>query len=342
MHDNVPDAPKYPIGVIIPTYNRAKVLLTCLKHLEHQTWTDFEVIVVDDGSTDSTPELVKAYQSQSSLRIRYFRQGNSGPARARNVAISQLRSRICLMIGDDILASETLIARHLGFHERNPQLQIAGLGLTCWSNSEQTVTRFMHWIDESGLQFSYRDLLSGTRPDWKHFYTSNLSLKTAFLRSNPFNESFRNAAMEDIELGYRLESTHSLQMEFIPEALAFHVHPTSVRQACRRMFLAGISARLFHDIWPTSAPAGGPLPRQDAVRKLLLRHEWLLSPLTSVASLLTAFWCPNPLMRYMLTSHYSLGYLSSGRRPLLLPCMPVAGPAAHNAEPSNAEIKAER
>ena len=306
----LPTSP-HPIGVVIPTYNRSEVLLSCLRHLELQTWTDFEVVVVDDGSTDSTPRLLEKYQRQTPLHLCCIRQDNSGPARARNTAISVLQAPICLMIGDDILASPDLVSKHLQLHRKRPEIQVAGLGLTRWSDVGQRVTAFMRWLDESGVQFAYNDLLRGAAPDWRYFYTSNLSLKTQFLRENPFDESFKKAAVEDLELGYRLEQQGGLEIVFIPDALAHHLHPTSFRQACRRMFNVGSSTRLFHDLWPSAALPGTKSPFRRRLRSFMLRYPWLLPPLTILADILTSAWCPNMLVRGTLMYHCILGYQSN-------------------------------
>jgi len=301
----------YPIGVIIPTYNRSEALLTCLRHLERQTWTDFEVVIVDDGSTDSTPRLLEEYQHQTVLHLCCIRQDNGGPARARNTAIAALQASICVMIGDDIFASPDFVSKHLELHRQRPEIHVAGLGLTRWSDTGQRVTNFMRWLDESGVQFAYNDLLRGTTPDWKYFYTSNLSLKSQLLRENPFNELFPKAAAEDIELGYRLERQGALEVAFIPDALAHHLHPTSFRQACRRQFNVGMSMRIFHDLWPDSARPPGNFAFRRSLRKLILRHPVLLPPLTFLADIVTKAWCPNLLMLGALSCYYNLGYQSS-------------------------------
>jgi glycosyltransferase involved in cell wall biosynthesis len=299
---------QYPIGVIIPTYNRSDTILTCLGHLEKQTIKDFEVVVVDDGSTDSTPQLLEEYQRHTPLHLRILRQDNSGPARARNVAISVLESPVCIMIGDDIFAAPDFVFNHLNLHRQRPDLKVAALGLTHWSDSGQTVTAFMRWLDESGVQFAYDDLFRGTRADWRRFYTSNLSLKTQLLKENPFNESFPKAAAEDLELGYRLEHLHGLEVVFVPDALAHHLHPTDFRRACRRYVNVGSSMRIFHELWPDATLGSGTSPLRRTIRDFMLRNPWLLPPLTALAATITSVWCPNPIMEGTLRCYFSLGY----------------------------------
>jgi glycosyltransferase involved in cell wall biosynthesis len=298
-----------PVCVIIPTYNRSQALGICLQHLEKQSWTDFEVIVVDDGSTDSTPQQMEQYLKSGTLRLRYFRQENSGPAKARNFAVSLTQSPLCLIIGDDIFAEPDFVKTHLQFHQENPQPYVAALGLTRWCESRQNVTQFMRWLDESGTQFSYHDLLAGATPSWKHFYTSNLSLKTEVLRKDPFSEVFTKAAVEDLELGYRLEVKHGLKLVFLPEALAHHLHPTNFRKTCQRMYMVGYSWKVFHELWPEQQPAANPSFRKT-VRDILCRNQWVLPPVISFMDILTRFWCPTPLIREILNYQQILGYRS--------------------------------
>ncbi len=299
----------FPIGIIIPTYNRADVLLRCMEHLEAQSWKTFEVIVADDGSTDNTEQAIKRFLRTTKLNLRYIRQPNSGPARARNQAIALLRSPVCLMIGDDILATPNLVAEHLALHQGEPAVSLAGLGLTRWSEQGQTVTAFMRWLDASGMQFAYGDLFRGVSPNWRHFYTSNLSLKTSYLREHTFDEGFRGAAMEDLELGYRLEKRHGLRVAFLPEALAYHLHPTSVAQACRRMVTVGSAASRFDQLWPEHKKDYRYGKLKARLWKLCTDEYWALPILRAAASLSARWRCPNPLLALVFRLHYSRGYL---------------------------------
>jgi GT2 family glycosyltransferase len=302
----------YPIGVVIPTYNRVDTLLTCLEHLEKQTWKDFEVVVVDDGSTDSTPQAMNEYQARAPFPFRYLRQSNSGPGRARNQAIRELNATACLLLGDDIFASPDLVRIHCEHHRSYPEIDAVVVGLTRWSEKGQTITPFMQWLDRDGAQFAYRDLLRGVSPSWKHFYTSNLSLKTNQLRQHPFDERFRKAAMEDIELGYRLAMEHALTMSFLPDAVAEHLHPTSFRQACRRMVGVGASVHLLGEIWPEHRLKSVGYAKLKL--RSILQQPWILGRLTDVAALWTQIHVPNPLMKRVLSLHGTLGYKQAAER----------------------------
>ena len=296
------------IGVIIPTYNRANDLMECLRHLEAQTWRDFEVFIVDDGSTDNTQEQIEIFQRSAPFPLRYMRQSNSGPATARNRAIAKISSSISILIGDDIFPTPDFVRIHLEFHRAHPQFEAAAVGFTRWSERGQTVTSFMRWLDRDGIQFAYGDLLNGVPPSWKHFYTSNLSFKTAYLRQNPFHEGFRKAAVEDIELGYRLAQRHRLSMFFLPDAVADHLHPTTFDRACRRAIDIGASSYLFDELWPERRP----VPTRNYLKRLLIpaltESRVILPAIRKTTQMVNRLWCPNPLLSFVLALHQKLGY----------------------------------
>ena len=297
-----------PIGIVIPTYNRREHLLECLRHLERQTWMDFEVLVMDDGSTDGTPEAVEEYRRTAPFPVRYLWQANLGPATGRNRAIAQLSSPLCILIGDDIFVSPDFVRTHLALHRAHPEPEAVALGLTQWSERGQRVTPFMRWVGWYGVQFDYAGLMTGEAPSWRHFYTSNLSFKTAYLQQNPFHEGFPRAAMEDIELGYRLAARHGLQMHFLRDAVADHLHPTTFAATCRRMQDAGEGAFIFGELWPEqSRPAVTSLVKRAAIR-ILTERRIVMPLITRLADLSVAVVCPNPLMQKVLSLHARIGY----------------------------------
>jgi len=87
------------VSVVVPTYNRSMYIRETLDSVLHQTFSDFEVIVVDDGSTDGTEEVLRLYMD----RIRYIRQENRGAAAARNMGVRNARGAlIAFMDSDDL------------------------------------------------------------------------------------------------------------------------------------------------------------------------------------------------------------------------------------------------
>jgi len=84
-------------SVIIPTYNRAALLADTLASVFSQRFTDFEVLIVDDGSTDETERVLSDHAS----RIRVWTQAHRGPGAARNVAAEQARGRYLAFIDSD-------------------------------------------------------------------------------------------------------------------------------------------------------------------------------------------------------------------------------------------------
>lgn len=234
------------LSVIIPTFNRKNLLRKCLNALFSQVYpkSDYEVIIIDDGSTDDTEELVKSLLNNSPCILRYFKQENKGPAAARNVGIKNAKGEIILFIGDDIIATPTLLEEHFKWHQQYPDDKVAVLGYVTWS-PEIEVTPFMKWLENEGLQFSYYKIMDKIELDpdslYNYFYTSNISLKRNFLiNGGLFDEIFPYAAYEDIELGYRLQQK-GLKLFFNKFATGYHHHFMSLEDACRRMIKVGES-----------------------------------------------------------------------------------------------------
>ncbi|PUZ21234.1 Glycosyltransferase involved in cell wall bisynthesis [Chitinophaga costaii] len=97
-------------SVIIPTYNRAGQLKTCLESLEAQTFRDFEILVCDDGSLDDSAAVVEAFKATTTLPVQYFFNENwGGPAYPRNVGIAHSQAPwLCFLDSDDYWYPEKL------------------------------------------------------------------------------------------------------------------------------------------------------------------------------------------------------------------------------------------
>ncbi len=94
---------RYTFTVFTPTYNRGKLLKRLYNSLKEQTFADFEWLIVDDGSTDDTEDIVKAYIDEKLLSIRYIKKDNGGKHTAVNLGVQEARGELFLMIDSDDL-----------------------------------------------------------------------------------------------------------------------------------------------------------------------------------------------------------------------------------------------
>jgi glycosyltransferase involved in cell wall biosynthesis len=234
------------LTIVIPTHNRCHTLEKALEAYQAQTalGSIAEILVIDDGSTDSTSSIVAELSKRSVVPIRYLRQGNKGPATARNWGLREAKTPLILFTDDDIIPTPTLVAEHLAWHTKNPDESVAVLGYVTWS-PEVNATPFMIWYGSDGALFSYGHFVPGSQLEFTDFYSCNVSLKTEFIRRNGgFDEDFKIAAYEDTELAYRLQKA-GMKLFYNQSALAFHLQQVSFESACRRVWKTHSAGKLF-------------------------------------------------------------------------------------------------
>lgn len=238
------------LSVIIPTYNRRAMVEKCLRALLDQSYDRafYEIIIVDDGSTDGTDLFINEALKKPGPVLRCFRQEKKGPAAARNIGISNARGQIALFLGDDIMADRNLLKEHHEWHRHYPDENVGVLGNITWSK-DISVTPFMEWLENGGPQFAFHKIRGQLDIDpERFFYSSNISLKRQFLlsRGGFFDETFPAAAYEDVELGYRLKK-RGMKLKYNKDALAYHHHYTSLADGCQRMMVVGFASQIYEE-----------------------------------------------------------------------------------------------
>jgi len=239
------------ISVVIPTRNRYKNLLLTLKSLESQTLDreSFEVIIVNNDSSDLTDEEVKAFKKNTPLNLIYLSSSRVSASCARNFGIKHSNHKLILNTDDDTVPCNNLLAEHVKSHANlGFANDIAILGYTTWHNSIR-ITNFMKLINDFGPQFGYGLVEDDTDLPFNYFYSSNISISKSFLMNNGlFDEDFPEY-WYDIELGYRLKQ-RGLKIMLNREAITYHLHPTSILSFLKRQKKVGYYASLFYQKYP--------------------------------------------------------------------------------------------
>ena len=320
-------------SVVIPTYNRVEALKRALRGWEKQVPPEitFEVVVIDDGSEDETAQFLDSY-APSRYSVQRDSQPNSGPAAARNRGLRIAEGTYVLFTGDDIEPAAGLLDRHLQSHRRFGDPRYAVLGRIEWSPDLDLTSTMCHVDGVGAQQFSYHSMKDGSSYDFRHFYTSNVSVSRRLLDKEPsgFSTDFSSAAFEDAEFAYRLRR-HGLRIVYQASAGAWHHHPYDVRSFFRRQVSCGEMAAVLIRKWPRTRSLLGA----DAVGRERRRLRFALPParrrLASVAKhlddlellamdLASAFENPatpvvDPLLRGMFQYAYLKGLSSATVRP---------------------------
>ena len=208
------------ISIVIATYNRSELLPRTLPALLQQTGSiPYEVLFVDDGSTDGSGELIKAAALRSDDTLRYILAPHTGsPSYPRNVGIGLARAPIVLLIDDDVVPAPDLVAEHARFHEEHPAREWAALGnLDLPVDVRSSPMSLFH-------TFPYAEAEEAGELNYLFFWTCNISVKRDFmLEHGMFDEDPELHPVEDMECGYRLWSAGML-LRYLPSASGAHLH----------------------------------------------------------------------------------------------------------------------
>jgi len=191
----------FDLSVIVPTHNRRDFLPALLASLAAQDYPKgcWELVVVDDGSSDDTLQYLGSGAGPRPANVRVLSQPQSGVATARNNGGRAATGRAVLFLDDDMIASASLVREHSEVHLQEPQAVVIGHLTVPAADREPWVA----WEDAQ-VHRHFAALKSGESiPGPRDFYTGNCSVSVElFNRVGGFDANLPRA--EDVELGYRL------------------------------------------------------------------------------------------------------------------------------------------
>jgi glycosyltransferase involved in cell wall biosynthesis len=159
----------YAFTVFTPTFNRAQLLPRVWASLQQQTFKDFEWIIVDDGSTDNTSELIPVFREKSEFPVIYLRQQHRHKKAASNFAVREARGTLFLTFDSDDECLPTALERfwwhwnNIGLAER---ARFSAVTALCAYPNGQVVGKGFpaaQWLDSDSIEMAHRWKMSGER-----------------------------------------------------------------------------------------------------------------------------------------------------------------------------------
>ena len=293
------------ISIVIPVRDGEKVLARCLEALTHQSLApkDYEVIVIDDGSTDGSAGIAREYGT------RVFSQPPSGTATARNLGVEEARGAVVLFTDADCVPD-----RHWAEILSRPLLdgQTTGAVGRCFSEQSQWVATLI----QIELDKHYSKMERHQEIDFLN--TGNCGFRKATLGESPFDENFH--WLEDVDLSFRL-SHLGHKMHFVPSAKVLHPQPQSLWHYLRRKFRYATYAPSIYGRYPGKTLSDSRTPFHRRLQLVFLAQAALggaaalfgwISSLVGATFLLLSVLFSYPLVLSAGRHSLRLGVLAPG------------------------------
>lgn len=235
------------ISVIVPAYNAARWIGACVEALTHQTVvpSSYEVIVVDDGSTDATAEVAER------MGARVVVTSHAGPATARNRGLASAAGDLILFTDADCVPAGDWIERMTAPLSRGAD-GVKGAYLT---RQTGLLPRFI----QAEFEERYRRLARFERIDFVDTYSAGYR-REALQASGGFDAGFALPSAEDVDLSFRL-ANHGYHLVFEPSARVYHRHVDNLRSYLARKFRFGVYRVVVYRRFPRKVVADSYTPR---------------------------------------------------------------------------------
>lgn len=252
-------------SVVIPAYNACKTLPDTLIALRNQSVSpsDYEVIVVDDGSTDDTAALAKSFGANC------ISQPNKGPAAARNHGVRVAIGEIILFTDADCVPDHDWIKQMTLPFQNEETIGVKGAYRT---RQTELAARFA----QAEFEDRYDLLQKVDAIDMVDTYSAAFR-REIFVKIGFFDESFPVANNEDTELSYRM-CAEGYRLEFNPEALVYHWHQNSFAKYLRLKFKRGYWRMVVYRKYPEKA-------FKDTYTPIVIKLQTLMAALSLPAAL---------------------------------------------------------
>jgi glycosyltransferase involved in cell wall biosynthesis len=266
-------------SVIVPVYNRPNEADELLKSLTYQTFSNFEVVIVDDGSTLPCREVASKYSDR--LNIHYYFKPNSGPGQTRNFGVERAHGDYVVILDSDVVVPQDYLDKIE--HELTTKTCDAFGGP---DRADKSFTNLQKAINYSMTSFFTTGGIRGGRQKLDKFYprSFNMGVKTDVYRALGGFSNMRFG--EDIDFSIRIFKAN-YKCRLFPDAWVYHKRRTNLKKFFRQVFNSGIARINLYKKYPESLKLVHALPAVFTAGVALLLVS---SPITIFGPLLIVLY----------------------------------------------------
>ncbi len=233
------------ISIIIPTIGRSTLrdVLYGIMNSKNFAKIDPEIIVVRDAVEG---EFLSQLEMEFPKVSFFCTPEKSYSGGARNLGLEKATGDIIAFLGDDTVPQSDWLERVFDFHRKNKKKEEVLLGKVSWT-PELARDSFHIWL-ENNAQFSFKSIAKHGA-NWRHFYTSNISLKKELLGKERFSDAFIGWGFEDTEFGYRLWKK-GMKVLYDEKCEVLHDHAQEISKVWGQTQNAHKNAEVFERLHP--------------------------------------------------------------------------------------------
>ena len=268
-------------SIIVPVFNRPDEVDELLESLTRQTYRDFEVVIVEDGSEVRCEDVVRKYADR--LEVQYFEKANSGPGQSRNYGAERSRGEFLIVLDSDVVLPEGYLAEVDKELEANPCDAFGGP-----DRAHESFSSVQKAINYSMTSFFTTGGIRGGKKKLDKFYPRSFNMG---IRRSLYQQlgGFSNMRFgEDIDFSIRIFKSGS-RCRLFPEAWVWHKRRTDFRKFFRQVHNSGIARINLYKKYPDSLKLVHLLPAVFTIGVAVFAAIFLIGLVFVVIGLLAAY-----------------------------------------------------
>jgi len=247
------------VSVIIAAHNEERTLARCLSAVLNQAYKDYEILVVDNNSTDKTSEIIKKFQKKDK-KVRYVFEKRRGRGAARNAGIKEAKGEIIAMTDSDCIVPENWLSDITKPIIHEDEIAVTG------SEKEAITNYWTKNIQKADIDF-YNINASG---DYiSHVDTKNFAIKSSIIKKLEFDPTLK--ALEDFDFYFRLKKIG--RVRFLKNLKVCHYHATSLKNFAKSSF-----ERAYYAVKTFEKHKNDPAIKKEVMMQSISIKNFLLFP----------------------------------------------------------------